>query len=203
MQVCKLDVMPEGVSPDNAPYESVQVVHVLAIVASRVRHAGLPGLFMLVMLLAGCGFHLRGEAPLSAGLQRVVVISSDANGPLKRNVEAALKRSGATIETAPGNGIAQVRMSNVSVAPIVRSVGANARVNEFVMVYHLELEIVDSAGKTVLEKQAIEQSRSFTFDQTQAIGTGAEQDLIRREMERDVAQAVLRKIGALERHATP
>ena len=67
------------------------------------------------------------------------------------------------------------------------------------MVYHVDLEISDSAGKTVLEKQPIEQSRSFTFDQTQAVGTGAEQDLIKKEMERDMAQAVMRKIDTLER----
>ncbi|MGH8122945.1 MAG: LPS assembly lipoprotein LptE, partial [Rudaea sp.] len=90
-------------------------------------------------------------------------------------------------------------MTGVGVTTVVASVGANARVNEFNMVYHVDLEISDGAGKTVLEKQPIEQTRSFTFDQTQAIGTGAEQDLIRREMERDMAQTIMRKIDVLER----
>ena len=67
------------------------------------------------------------------------------------------------------------------------------------MVYHVDLEIVDGAGKTVLEKQPIEQTRSYTFDQTQAAGAGAQQDVIRREMERDMAQAVMRKIDSVER----
>jgi LPS-assembly lipoprotein len=156
-------------------------------------------MIVAVLSLAACGFHLRGEAKLAPNLQRVYVLSSDPIGPLKRNVEQALTRSGAKVEDKPGTGVAEIRMTAVGVAPVVRSVGANARVNEFVMVYHVDLEISDSAGKTVLEKQPLEQSRSFTFDQTQAIGTGSEQDLIRREMERDMAQAVLRKIDSLER----
>jgi LPS-assembly lipoprotein len=154
-------------------------------------------------LLSACGFHLRGEAKLAADMQRVYVFSSDPyNGPLKRNVQAALKRSGATIEEKPGAGIAEVRMSNVNVATVVQSIGANARVNEFVMVYHVDLEVVDTAGKVVLTKQPLEQQRSFTFDQTQAIGTGSEQATIQREMERDMAQTVLRKIDSLERRLT-
>jgi len=149
--------------------------------------------------LAACGFHLRGEVKLAPGLQRVVVTSSDPASPLKRSVEDAMKHAGATIATASGEGVGEIRMTGVGLQTLVGSVGANARVNEFNMVYHVDLEIVDGAGKTVLEKQPIEQTRSYTFDQTQAAGAGAQQDVIRREMERDMAQAVMRKIDSVER----
>jgi LPS-assembly lipoprotein len=153
----------------------------------------------LFPLLTACGYHLRGEAQLPPGMERVYVESADPFGPLKRNVEKALERSGAKIESKSGDGIAEVKFSAVSLAPIVRSVSANARVNEFTMVYHIELQINDAAGKVVLPKQVIEQSRVFTFDQTQAIGTSAEQDEIKKEMERDMVQVVLRKIESAER----
>jgi|SRR5579883_1141615 len=156
-------------------------------------------LLLVAALLSACGFHLRGEIKLASNLQRVVVISSNAASPLKRSVESALKRAGATVVEAPGEGVGEIRMTGVGIQTLVGSVGGNARVNEFNMVYHVDLEIVDSAGKTVLEKSPIEQTRSFTFDQTQAAGTGAQQDVIRREMERDMAQAVMRKIDSVER----
>ena len=159
----------------------------------------LSAIAVLCLLLSACGFHMRGEATLPPGMQRVFVNSADPFSPLRHNVEAALARSGAKVENVPGEGIAGVTFSAVSLAPIVRSVGANARVNEFTMLYHVELEITDSAGHVVLPKQVIEQSRIFTFDNTQAIGTGAEQDEIKKEMERDMVQVVLRKIEATER----
>lgn len=149
--------------------------------------------------LSACGFHMRGEAKLPAGMQRVYVQVADPFSPLKRDLEAALTRSGATIETKPGDGIADITISALSLAPIVRSVGANAFVNEFSMVYHVELAISGADGKTLMPKEVIEHSRAFTFDQTQAIGTSAEQDVIKKEMERDMVQAVLRKIEAAER----
>ncbi|MGH8123423.1 MAG: LPS assembly lipoprotein LptE, partial [Rudaea sp.] len=95
--------------------------------------------------LAACGFHLRGEVRLAPNLQRVYVTSSDTSGPLKHSIEAALARAGAKIESAPGAGIAQINMTGVGVTTVVASVGANARVNEFNMVYHVDLEISDGA----------------------------------------------------------
>ena len=149
--------------------------------------------------LAACGFQLRGEAKLPPDLQRVHVAVSDAFSPLKRDVEAALARSGATVESAPGEHVAEITLSAVSLAPVVRSVGANATVNEFSMVYHVELGIQGSDGKTLLTSQVIERSRDYTFDQTQAIGSNAEQDEIKKGMERDMVDAIMRKIDAVTR----
>ena len=154
-------------------------------------------LVAVVLTLCACGFQLRGEAKLPANLQRVHVAVSDAFSPLKRDVEAALARSGATIESAAGEHIAEITLSAVSLAPVVRSVGANATVNEFSMVYHVELGIQGSDGKNLLTSQVIEHSRDYTFDQTQAIGNNAEQDEIKKGMERDMVQAIMFKIGSL------
>ena len=154
---------------------------------------------VLLAALVGCGFHLRGNIRLSANLTRVRVTSSDSSNPLKANIEDTLRRSGATIEVNPGEGVAEIKMTGVTSSTNVGSVGTNARVNEFVMVYHVDLEIIDGTGKVLLPKQPIEQNRRFTFDQTQAVGTGAEQEQIQREMVRDMTQAIVRKIDVLER----
>lgn len=153
----------------------------------------------MAMTLVACGFQLRGEAQLSPVLKRVHVQASDPFSPLARDVEAALARSGATVEAASGEGIAEITLGSVSLAPVVRSVGANATVNEFSMVYHVELSIQGSDGKSLLAPQVIEHSRDYTFDQTQAIGSNAEQDEVKKGMERDMVQAIMRKIEAAGR----
>ena len=152
-----------------------------------------------VLTLSACGFKLRGEANLPAALQRVHVQSADPFSPLKRDLDAALARSGAKVEDNSGDGVAEITLANVSLAPVVRSVGASAFVNEFSMVYHVEFAIADGAGKSLLPLQTIEHSREFTFDQSQAIGTNVEQDEIKKEMERDMVRTVMRKVEAAGR----
>lgn len=156
-------------------------------------------LFTAAAVLTACGFQLRGEANLAAGLQRVHVQIDDTFSPLKRDLEKALARSGAKVEDNPGDGIAEITLTNVTLAPVVRSVGATAFVNEFSMIYHVELAIADADGKSLQALQVIEHSREFTFDQSQAIGTNVEQDEIKKEMERDMVQTVMRKIEAAGR----
>jgi len=151
---------------------------------------------LAALALSACGFHMRGEVRLPPGMQRVNVQIADPYSPLVRDLEAALARSGAKVENAAGEGIAEISIPAISLAPVVRSVGANAFVNEFSMVYHVEMQITDANGKTLMPRSVIEHSREFTFDQTQAIGTSAEQDEIKKEMERDMVQALLRKIEA-------
>ena len=153
-------------------------------------------LAVTALTLSACGFQLRGEAQLPADLLRVHVAVSDPFSSLKRDVEAALARSGATVESAPGEHVAEITLAAVSLAPVVRSVGANATVNEFSMVYHVELSIQGSDGKTLLPPQTIEHSREYTFDQSQAIGSNAEQDEIKKGMERDMVQAIMFKIAS-------
>lgn len=151
-------------------------------------------------LLAGCGFHLRGNVRLAPALAHVRVTSTEQGGNvLKTNIEDTLRRSGAIVEENPAAGVAEVRMTGVGLSNNVGSVGANARVNEFVMAYHVDLEILDGVGTVLQPKQAIELTRRFTFDQTQAIGTGAQQEQIQRELTRDITQAIVRKIDALQR----
>ena len=50
--------------------------------------------------------------------------------------------------------------------------------------------------------QAIELSRVFTFDATQALGIAAEQDLLTEELQRDMVQAILRRLEAIGHDAT-
>ncbi|MHB8448723.1 MAG: LPS-assembly lipoprotein LptE [Rudaea sp.] len=164
-----------------------------------MKHLRFPALAAIALTLAACGFQLRGEAQLPPALKRVHVQVSDPFSPLARDVEAALTRSGASIESAPGEHVAEITLSAVSLAPVVRSVGANATVNEFSMVYHVELSIQGSDGKTLLPAQVIEHSRDYTFDQNQAIGSNAEQDEIKKGMERDMVDAIMRKIDAVAR----
>jgi len=157
------------------------------------------GLLVLTLSVAACGFRLRGEANLPPPLQHVHLQIADPFSPLKRDLEAALARAGAQVADKSGDGVAEITLTQVSLAPVVRSVGATAFVNEFSMIYHVELAIADGAGKSLLPLQVIEHSRDFTFDQSQAIGTNVEQDEIKKEMERDMVQTVMRKIEAAGR----
>jgi LPS-assembly lipoprotein len=156
-------------------------------------------LAVLALLLAGCGFHLRKEAQLPASMKKVHIQISDPSSPLAKDLARALPRSGTEVVAAVEPGVAVMNISANAFSTDVLSVGGNARATEYSLRYHVEFEVQDSAGTSLLPKQIIELSRDFTFDATQALGVAAETDLLTQELERDMVQTILRRLEALAR----
>ena len=155
----------------------------------------------VVCLLTACGFHLREEAKLPAGMQRVFVEGAEPASPLGRDLRKALARSGAQVVDRAAADTATLRIGANYLRTNVLSVGGNARANEYTLRYHVEFDVVDVAGASVLPKQVIELTRDFTFDASQALGVAAEQDLLTQELQRDMVQAILRRLETLARPA--
>lgn len=149
---------------------------------------------VLVLALAGCGFHLRKEATLPADMQRIHVVGIDPNSALGRDLDKALPRAGATVVDAVSDGVAVMRFTANAFSTDVLSISGTARANEYSLRYHVEFLIEDAAGKALLPKQAIELSRDFTFDATQALGVAAQTDVLTKELQREMVQAILRRV---------
>jgi LPS-assembly lipoprotein len=79
------------------------------------------------------------------------------------------------------------------------SVSDAARVQEFLVRYRVELEVVDASNAVLLPLAPIELTRDFSYDETQALGAAAEEELLRKELRREMVQQVLRRIERLGR----
>jgi LPS-assembly lipoprotein len=151
--------------------------------------------FLLIATLAvtACGFQLRGEVDLPPSLKRIHLAVSDPLSPLQRDLELALKRAGAELAATPTDA-AQLRipLNQLTVEPL--TVSTAARVQEYLVRYRIELEIVDAAGTVLVAKAPIELTRDYSYDETQALGAAAEQELIGKELQREMVQHVLRRL---------
>ena len=155
-------------------------------------------LFLALASVAGCGFHLRGEAELPAAAKAITIVAADPLSPLKRDLEAALRRSGTIVKETGGEGVATLKLPVMKLATEPVSVSKNARVKEFRVKYDVEVELDAPDGTVLLERTAIELTREYSYDETQALGAQAEEELIKKEMERDMVQQVLRRLESVK-----
>ena len=153
---------------------------------------------LLLSCLSGCGFQLRQDITLPANLATVRVDVADTYSPLQRNLEQAMRRAGAAVSSAP-EGVAVLRVFANRLDRLPLSVGDTGRVQEYLLKYEVEFELVDSAGSTVLPRQNVVLERDYNFDTQQAIGTAGEEEVVKAELERDMVQAILRRIEAATR----
>ena len=152
---------------------------------------------LILGLLGACGFQLRRELVLPANLASMRVETPDPNGALQRQLEAALRRAGAT-PAQDGEG-AVLRVVSAALEQRPLTVGASGRVQEFLLQYRAEIELVDAAGATVLPRQTIELDREYSFDTAAALGSPAEEEIVRGDIEQAMGEAILRRVDAVLR----
>ncbi len=150
----------------------------------------------LCIALAGCGFQLRRDVVLPNELAAIRIESAETNSELTRGLEVVLRRSGAVIQAADATSGARLRLASVSLVPRPLSVSGDGRVQEFALLYHVEIELIDALGVVRVPLQTVSLERVYSFDAAAALGTPGEEEVVREELEREMVASILRRIEA-------
>lgn len=154
---------------------------------------------VLVLALSACGFQLRNALTLPPDLGPVKVVSVDRYSPLAESLARALDRAGATAATADTVDAAVLDLLAESWGDTPISVDALGRTQEFSLRYAVIFELRKADGSMLVPRQTLELSRDFVANPVNAIGTEGEREILQRELRREMAAAVLRRIDAVTR----
>lgn len=154
-------------------------------------------LLALAVLLAGCGFQLRGSADLPFESLYISFANSNALGAeLKRNLRAGTKTR---IVESREEAAATMLASSLATNKTILSLNSSGRVREFRLRYAFTFRIVDRNGLDVIAPQSVTVERDFPFNDSDILAKEAEEALNYREMQSDVVQQVIRRLAAAQR----
>ena len=156
-------------------------------------------LALLLLLLAGCGFHLRDALLLPPDLGPVRVQASDADGPLAQQLQQALQRAGATIAAPGDEDAATLRILSERLGDTPISVDQFGRAQEFTLRYAVIFDLRRADDTDLVPQQAIELSRDYVSVPTSSAGTEGEREILARELRREMVSSILRRIDAVSR----
>ena len=148
---------------------------------------------VLALVLAGCGFQLRGQAQLPFD-----TIYIPGNTPLaielRRNVTAASKTK---LADTAGNAQAVFGLTLETREKVILSFTSAGRVNEYRLRYRVGFRVTDSKGSQVfLPTSEILLTRDMTYNDSQVIAKENEEALLYRDMQSDMVQQILRRLVA-------
>ena len=156
-------------------------------------------LLLLVAGLAGCGFHLRENVQLPPSMQHVHVAAGGSND-FQRQLARTLETSGITIEDTGGPGIAELRVPVARFGSDSLISGGYARITEYVVRFHVEVDAVDSDGNVLMKRQSIDMQREYSYDATDAVGNSAQVEALQKSLQDDMVQAILFRLQAAGAH---
>ncbi len=162
---------------------------------------------VMVVVLAGCGFHLRGNE-LSANFDRVHVSAVSAV-TIERQLARSLGFAG--VEVVGDRTAADVVIDLTAQRENRRSISVTerARTAEYELSLEIRYRIVaqepaDADAKPVqtvlVEDRSIRVARTYRLDRNNLVAGSEEQSLLRGEMEQDLVQQILRSLDTATRN---
>lgn len=151
------------------------------------------------LVLAGCGFKLRGAPDFAFRSLRVnAAESSPLGNELKRNL--------ASIETLTLVDSPQQAASAEAVLDLlselrektVVGVNTSGQVREFQLRLRIRFRVRTPQGKELIGDTELLQLRDISFNESAVLAKEAEEGLIYRDMQTDLVQQIIRRLAAIQ-----
>jgi LPS-assembly lipoprotein len=163
---------------------------------SRPRRASLSGVLLVVALLGGCGFHLQGRTPLPQVVRSPYLEAPDRQSDFVQYLRHALVSNGAQLTPQKEKASAVVSILRDNVTRRVLSVSATNQPNQYEVTYTVGFS-VSAADKELLAPQELTATRTYSFDERLLLAKNHEEEILRQDMARDLADMVMRRLASL------
>ena len=148
------------------------------------------------MLLAGCGFRLRGTAEVPFETLYVPGATSGIALDLKRYIQAG---TNARVVDDPAKADAVMQFSEETKQKEVLSLTGTGRVREFQLRYRVGFRVHDGKGTDFVPQSVIQLTRDVTFNDTEILAKEQEEQILFRDMQTDMVQQIIRRLAAAKR----
>ena len=152
-------------------------------------------LCLFIALLAGCGFHLRGQVALPYS---TLHISGPSASSVSNSLKRVLRSSGVRlVDRQEDAELTLVILSDVREKSIL-SLSAAGRAQEYELRQRLSYRIITADDPNLPAGEILSQ-RSISFNDAQVLAKESEENLLYRDMENDVVQQLLRRLQAVKK----
>ena len=152
------------------------------------------------LLLAACGFQLRGTADVPF---ETIYVPSSGGGiglELRRNIQAGTK---AKVVDDAKQAEAVLEFTQEAREKEILSLTGTGRVREFQLRYRVGFRVHDGKGREFLPANTVVLVRDISFNDTDVLAKEAEEQLLYRDMQSDMVQQILRRLAAAKPAAEP
>lgn len=155
-------------------------------------------LVLALIVLAGCGFRLRGSADVPFDTLYIPNAVSGIALDLKRSIQAA---TDAKVVDEPKAAQALLQFTHESRDREILSLTAAGRVREYRLRYRVGFRVHDGKGNDFVPPSNLELTREITFNDAQVLAKEAEEELLFRDMQSDMVQQILHRLAAARKPA--
>lgn len=145
------------------------------------------------VLLASCGFHLRGKFEYSDALNPLFIVSEDRDFIYELEEVFDFSDLPVTDSISSANAILEFTSENYERKPI--TLDDRGRATRYRLKYTMRYRVLNSAGDALLTIATASTSRVLDYDPSQVLQADSEERFLQEEMYEDLSQAVARRLS--------
>jgi LPS-assembly lipoprotein len=145
------------------------------------------------MTLVSCGFQLRGDAAVGA---KTLAVTQDGGSNVASEIRRTLSTGPTRLVTNPTQAEAHLRILREAREKTVYTLTGQGRVYEFQLRLGVRYQLtVPNMEEPVIAPMEVEARRLVTYAEAAPIAKEAEEELLYRDMQVDLARQILRHVG--------
>ena len=153
-----------------------------------------------VLLLAGCGFKLRGVQKFAF---HSLYIAAPPSSPLARELRRTLQGAGDAVQVVTDPAKQQEAEAILEVLSeqherTVVGLNASGQVRELQLRLRVRFKLRTPSGEEWIPETELLQQRDISYNETIALAKEAEEALLYRNMQTDLVQQLLRRLAAVK-----
>lgn len=152
-------------------------------------------LLVLATAITACGFHLRGNIPLSEGVKNMYVAAP--KGSFKGQLENVLVRAGAVLAANEGGADVVLSVTKVETSRKVGTLDSLGKANSYNLNFNVTYSLADQEGNKVRKVTKLKATRQYNFDPERVIESESEEAELLESMEQEVALQVVRQLSSI------
>lgn len=148
------------------------------------------------LLLAGCGFQLRGDVVLPF---KDMHVTAAPNSPIGNDLRKKLVQAQVPLSADPARADGRVALLDEGRDRIILSLSGAGKVREYQLKLRVAYTVTDARGAVLIPRTEMNLVRIMSYDDAFVLAKSQEEALLYRDMESDVVQQILRRLSQLKR----
>jgi len=149
---------------------------------------------LLLAILQGCGFQLRGVAELPPSISPIYISGVGEYDTLRKELRRIFDEANIQVATDQSKANTVLHVFKQKQDRRVLSVDSRGKVVEYEIHHALEFELLNADGSQLMERQSVGSQRAYENSETEVLGKNQEETLLRRDLRLDLIRRVVNRM---------
>lgn len=153
---------------------------------------------LLVLVLNGCGFHLRGLYDLQSQIPSLSIIHDNAiHQDLEAMIKNQLRSYNVEVEDDIDAALYWLVIESDQLEQQINSISSSTTPRQYQLLYTVKFKLQHAKGTEKIPTQSVIVVRELTVNSNRILGSNDESAILEREMRHDAAVQIVNRLGVL------